>query len=119
MILMSLVATILFIYGFDQSPRMIWLSWGFPIVLVILMVVNFLHFTHLISWLLLAGSLFALLLVVGTTAMSGQAERGFGTTPFLQSFFMYVALIYVSLAQMKIFGIPVQIESESISEDQK
>lgn len=112
---MSLLATFLFIYGFGSLPNQIWLSWGVPIALVLLMVVNFLHFTRGVSWILVGGGIVALLCIGATAFMAGE----FKDIHFIRSVLMYGAIIYVGWAQKNIFGRPIEISSEFNPEETK
>ncbi|OVE78452.1 hypothetical protein BVX98_00110 [bacterium F11] len=104
MIGISLLATILFIMNFQRGSSEHWLSFIFPMILIILVIVNYLRFTRLISWLIFAGAFFSFLVILSAFTLRWRLEAGFDPVPFYQAIGMYVAFIYVSLAQIKIMG---------------
>ena len=105
----SLTATILFVFNYEYSPQKYWLANVVPLVLVILSVVNFLHFTRLVAWIIFALAFFAFLVILSAFTLRWRMEEGFNPYPFYRSIIMYIAFIYVSLAQIKILGSPIPI----------
>ncbi len=99
----QVLATLLFIYNFDRSNQ-VWWSWVTPLAMVILVIVNSIWFTRLVSWLIFAISFFAFMVLLSAFTLRWRFQTGFDAMPFYMSILMYVTFIYVGLGQLKILG---------------
>jgi len=107
----SLLSTFLFILAFERGGNHHWISLALPLLLITLVIVNYLRFTRLVSWIIFSSGFFAFLVILSAFTLRWRLEPGFEPGPFYQAIIMYVAFIYCSLAQIKILGKPRQTES--------
>ena len=100
----QVAATLLFIANVGRASSQNWLAWAVPLVTILLIVVNSVWFTRFVSWIIFSTSFFGLLVVLSAFTLRWRGETGFAPGPFYRTMAMYVAFIYVSLAQIKILG---------------
>ena len=98
----QLSATLLFVSGVRPAAAEHWSSWAVPLVLLLLILINSFWFTRLVAWIIFAGAFFALLVVLSAFTLRWRLESGFTPWPFYRSIFMYAAMVYTSLGQIKI-----------------
>ena len=84
-----------------QTP---WYTWALPLIVLILIIVNSVWFSRLVSWLIFSGAFFCLLVLLSSFTIRWRAEPGFYPIPYYRAMAMYALFIYVSLAQIKILG---------------
>jgi hypothetical protein len=97
----QLTATLLFITTARVAGAYHWSAWAVPLALLLLIVVNSIWFTRFVSWIIFAGAFFALLTVLSAFTLRWRLERGFDSGPFYRGLGMYTAMVYASLAQIK------------------
>jgi hypothetical protein len=100
----QILATVLFISSVGRVAGQPALSWIVPLALLILIVVNSVWFSRFASWLIFAGSFFSFLVLLSAFTMRWRLEKNFDAAPFYRSMIMYIAMVYVSLGQIKILG---------------
>lgn len=100
----QVLAAVLFVSGVDPRGNQSWLSWVVPLALILLIVLNSIRFTRLVSWIIFGVSFFCLLTVLSAFTLRWRGEPGFNPFPFYRSMLMYTVFIYVSLGQIKILG---------------
>ena len=102
----QLVATVLFIWNFESAAGDAPLAWAPPAILILLVVVNAVRFTRFVSWTIFSVAFFAFLVILSAFTLRWRLEPGFDSWPFYRAIGMYVAFIYISLAQIKLLGQP-------------
>ncbi len=108
LIALQLLSVFLFIWHAQTSAQ--WSSWAVPLVLLLLIVVNSIWFTRFVSWVIFAGSFFCFLVLLSAFTLRWRLEPGFAALPFYRAMLMYCVFIYVSLAQIKMFGHPTRAD---------
>lgn len=98
----QLTATLLFITSVRMADATHWIAWAMPLGLLLLIVINSIWFTRLVSWVIFAGAFFSLLTVLSAFTLRWRLEDGFSSAPFYRSLGMYAAMVYASLAQIKL-----------------
>lgn len=99
----QVLATILFVYHFDNAKGGHWAGWVVPMLLIVLVAFNSVRPNRFTCWLIFAIAFFCFLTVLSAFTMRWRAEPGFNSLPFYRAMGMYVLFIYVSLGQLKIY----------------
>ena len=98
----QLAATLLFVTTVRISTASHWAGWAVPLALLLLIVVNSIWFTRMAAWVIFAGAFFSLLVVLSAFTLRWRLEPGFASGPFYRTLGMYAAMVYASLAQIKL-----------------
>ena len=98
----QLIATVMFMSLVPHVGQAHWSTWVGPLLLLLLIVVNSIWFSRLGSWLIFCGAFSALLLVLSAFTLRWRLETGFRPAPFYKAMLMYAAMVYASLAQIKL-----------------
>jgi hypothetical protein len=100
----QVLVTVLFLINFQRSgDNVATIVWSFlPLALVFLIILNSFWCTRFTSWLIFAGAFFGFLVTLSAFTVRWRIEVGFAPGPFYQSIFMFVLMVYIGLAQMKL-----------------
>lgn len=100
----QLLATGIFLSILGEKNNTSVLSWLFPLILILLVLINSFWFSRLVAWMIFSGGFFGFLMVLSGFTLRWRAEPGFDAWPFYRAIIMYVAFVYISLAQIKLLG---------------
>jgi hypothetical protein len=98
----QLTATLLFVSTVRPASSLHWSAWAMPLVLLLLIVINSIWYTRFIAWVIFSGAFFALLVVLSAFTLRWRLENAFSSAPFYRALGMYTAMVYTSLAQIKL-----------------
>lgn len=105
----QLSTTILYIWSFNEMSNSHPAAWMVPTLLIVLVIVNSIWSSRLLSWIIFSAAFFSFLVILSAFTLRWRLETGFSPYPFYRAILMYVAFVYVSLAQLKLLG-PKKIE---------
>src|SRR4051812_37447971 len=98
----QIIATVTFMSLVPRAGEAHWITWAAPLALLLLIVVNSIWFSRLGSWVIFCGAFSALLLILSAFTLRWRLETGFQPGPFYKAMGMYAAMVYASLAQIKL-----------------
>ncbi|MCG3205171.1 MAG: hypothetical protein KCHDKBKB_01890 [Elusimicrobia bacterium] len=104
MILAQVLGTILFVTHYQVHGGQPVLAWIFPLIILILIIINSIWFTRFSSWLIFSMAFFGFLVVLSAFTLRWRLQPDFQSAPFYRTLLMYVIFVYISLGQIKILG---------------